>query len=360
MKKKIVAFTMAALMAVSLAGCGNKELSNEYITISQYKGLEVPKPDSMEISDEFVDQQIQALLDKSAVKEEVTDRAAQLGDIVSMDYTGTIDGTAFDGGTAAGAELELGSNRFIGPTEDYKGFEEQLVGHSVGDDFDIEVQFPSSYPNNPDLQDVVAVFNVKLNNIYTKTVPELTDDWVTTVSDTSSTVDEYKKEVKENLEKTNESNIEAALVNASLQALMANTEVKEIPEDLLQAKIDYTNDYYKEYAQTMNMEFTDFCEQVLGMSEDDYNAQVKQMSEQMVMGELACQLVAQKNNLEPSEKEYAEKMEEFAKNSGYESVDELLKYVDEKELKMFILQDIVGKYLAEHCVQVEGTPQLQP
>ncbi len=129
-----------------LAGCSG-ELSNEYVTVTQYKGLEVPQASGSveEVTDEQVDQMIEGTLSAYESREEVTDRAAQEGDIVNIDYTGYLDGEAFDGGSAEGADLELGSGSFIGATDDYAGFEEQIEGHNPGDEFDIQAQFPDPY-----------------------------------------------------------------------------------------------------------------------------------------------------------------------------------------------------------------------
>ena len=198
MKKKILALTLSVLMAASLAGC-SKELSNEYITVKQYEGLEVPKVEQSEVTDESVESTINSTLSSKSTSEEIKDRAAKEGDTVNIDYKGSVDGVEFEGGSATGASLELGSNSFIGANGDYKGFEEQIVGHKIGEKFDIEVKFPSDYKNT-EMADKVAVFNITLNGISVVTVPELTDDWVKENSEESKTVEEYKKEIQKQLD----------------------------------------------------------------------------------------------------------------------------------------------------------------
>ena len=163
MKKKLLNVMLAAAVAVSLAGCSG-ELSNEYVTVTQYKGLEVPQPaQPEEVTDDQVEQAIQNALSADMIQTPITDRAAQSGDWVNIDYTGYVDGEAFDGGSAEGAPLELGSGSFIGATDDYKGFEEQIEGHNTGDEFDITVQFPETYSQNPAMAGVVAQFHIVLN-----------------------------------------------------------------------------------------------------------------------------------------------------------------------------------------------------
>ena len=179
MKNRLVCIALAAAVAGTLAGCSG-ELSNEYVTVTQYKGLEVPQATATveEVTDEQVDQMIEGTLSTYAERKEVTDRAAQEGDIVNIDYTGYLDGEAFDGGSAEGADLELGSGSFIGATDDYAGFEEQIEGHNPGEEFDIQVQFPDPYTRNPDMSGAVADFHIVLNSITEENIPELTDEWV--------------------------------------------------------------------------------------------------------------------------------------------------------------------------------------
>lgn len=122
MKKRVIAVLTAVLMTASLAGCGSGKLSNDYVTVNKYKGLEVTEVAKNKVSDDSVEQEIQSRLEAVATEQDVTDRAAQSGDWVNIDYTGTLDGVAFDGGTATGYDLELGSGSFIGASGDYQGF----------------------------------------------------------------------------------------------------------------------------------------------------------------------------------------------------------------------------------------------
>ena len=107
MKKRVIAVLTAVLMTASLAGCGSGKLSNDYVTVNKYKGLEVTEVAKKEVSDDSVEQEVQSRLEAAATEQDVTDRAAQSGDWVNIDYTGTLDGVAFDGGTAIGYDLEL-------------------------------------------------------------------------------------------------------------------------------------------------------------------------------------------------------------------------------------------------------------
>ena len=189
MKKKL-AVLAAGICALSLflTGCSG-EISNDYVTITKYKDVEIDKVDADAVSDNDVEAQINSVLQSKSTTTEVTDRAAQTGDTVTIDYEGKKDGVAFDGGTATDAQLTLGSGQFI------DGFEDGVVGHNIGDTFDLDLTFPENY-GNEDLAGQAVVFTVTLKGISQTDVPELTDEFVQSVSDTSKTVEEYKKEIK--------------------------------------------------------------------------------------------------------------------------------------------------------------------
>lgn len=355
MKKKIIAVTLSVLMVVSLAGC-SKQLSNKYITITQYEGIEVTQVEAVEITDADVEQQIQSNLTAASTEKEVKDRAAKEGDTVNIDFKGSVDGVEFEGGSAEGASLELGSNSFIGAEGDYKGFEEQIVGHSIGESFDITVKFPADY-QNAEMADKVAVFNVKLNSISIVTVPELTDKWVKENSKKSKTVEEYKKEIKKSVEDNNKKSTDATLQSAVMESLMDQIEVKEYPKKDLEEQRKLIDDYYQGMAKSYNMEFKDFATQYMQLTEEEYDKQAKEAAEKAVQRTLACDLIAKKKNLEPSKEEYDKQIKEFAESSGYEKVADFKKEVGEDVLKNTIRQQEVAKYLAEKCVQVEATEE---
>lgn len=353
MKKKTLAVTLSILMVTLLAGC-SKGLSNEYITIKQYEGLEVVQVEMSEVSDEQVESTVNSNLSAASTPEEITDRAAQEGDTINIDYKGTVDGVEFEGGAETGASLQLGSGGFIGANGEYKGFEEQIVGHNIGENFDITVKFPADYP---DMGDKVAVFNITLNGITTSKVPELTDEWVKENSDKSKTVEEYKTEIKEMLEENNKNSADNTLQTGVMDALLAQTDVKKYPDGEVDKQLKTIKDYYEGMAQAYGMEFADFAEQYMGMTAEDFDAQAKEAAEQATTRKLACELIAKKKKLEPSEKEYEEKIKEFAEESGYDDVDAFKEQVGEDVVKASILQQKVAEYLVDKCVQVEQTDE---
>ena len=223
MKKKL-AVLAAGICALSLflTGCSG-EISNDYVTITKYKGVEIDKVDADTVSDNDVEAQINSVLQSKSTTTEVTDRAAQTGDTVTIDYEGKKDGEAFKGGTATDAQLTLGSGQFI------DGFEDGVVGHNIGDTFDLDLTFPENY-GNEDLAGQAVVFTVTLKGISQTDVPELTDEFVQSVSDTSKTVEEYKKEIKKSLKKNGKENQQNTIKENAWKAVLENTTVNKYPK----------------------------------------------------------------------------------------------------------------------------------
>ena len=355
MKRKIAAVLISAALAGSLlAGCSG-ELSNDYVTVTQYKGLEVPQVVAEEVTDDQVEQTIQSALSADMTKNPIADRAAQSGDWVNIDYTGYVDGEAFDGGSAEGADLELGSGSFIGATDDYKGFEDQIAGHNTGDEFDIKVQFPETYSNNPAMAGVVADFHIVLNEIYSQETPELTDEWVAENSEDSETVDEYREEVRTSLEESAEESARSELRTSIQDALLAQSEIKEYPEGAVDEQIEQANEYYTSIAGLYGMELSDFITTYLQTTEEDFNASVETAAQQTVQLDEALKLIAEKENLEPSDEEYEKEIADLAESAGMDDVDAFKEQYGEDVLKESVLSQTVLDYLVDHCVQVEDS-----
>ena len=341
MKKRVIAVLTAVLMTASLAGCGSGKLSNDYVTVNKYKGLEVTEVAKKEVSDDSVEQEVQSRLEAAATEQDVTDRAAQSGDWVNIDYTGT----------ATGYDLELGSGSFIGASGDYQGFEDQIVGHNTGEEFDITVQFPENYQSS-DLAGKPANFHIVLNKIYQKVTPELTDEWVANNSESSKTVDEYKEEVKNSLQEQQDDSGNSQLKQEVQTALLDQIEVNKYPDGAVDEQVKQANDYYTQIAQMYGVELSDFITTYLKMTEDQFNEKIEDSAKQAVQLEEAVKLIAKKEKLEPSDKEYKKGMQEYADKAGAD-LDTYKEQVGEDVLKDAILRDKVLDYLVDNCVQVE-------
>lgn len=225
------------------------------------------------------------------------------------------------------------------------------MGHNTGEEFDITVQFPENYQSS-DLAGKPANFHIVLNKIYQKVTPELTDEWVANNSESSKTVDEYKEEVKNSLQEQQDDSGNSQLKQEVQTALLDQMEVNKYPDGAVDEQVKQANDYYTQIAQMYGVELSDFITTYLHMTEDQFNKKIEDSAKQAVQLEEAVKLIAKKEKLEPSDKEYKEGMQEYADKAGAD-LDTYKEQVGEDVLKDAILRDKVLDYLVDNCVQVE-------
>ncbi len=338
MKKRVIAMILAACTALSMVGCG--KLSNDVITINQYKGLEIEKQVVAEVTDEDVENSIASTLDQYATYKKIKNRAVENGDIITLDYSGKVDGEKFDGGTAEDQELTIGSGQFI------PGFEEQLIGHKIGETFDIDVTFPEEYQNSPDLAGKPAVFTVTIDAIKVKKLPELTKKMLKKIGTEAKTVEEYREQVREDLKKSNEEAAESSHEQALWTALIDNCVVENYPADEYNEIEAQISSQYGYYAQMYGMEVDAMIEQMFGLTLDE-------MVKNLLKQQLAVELIAKKEKLDLTDKEYQEKAAAYVEQYGYESVEKLEETAGKENLEKMFLQEKVADFLLENAVEVE-------
>lgn len=346
MKKRFAAaFTGVLALSLTLAGCqASKGLETKEIKISQYKDLEVDQVEKPEeITDEQVDTRISTVLDSKAEIRKVTDRAVKDGDTANIDFTGKIDGKEFEGGSGEGYPLEIGSGSFI------PGFEDSVIGHKIGETYDWNGKFPDSY-QNADYAGKDVVFTIKVNSISESIPPELTDEFVKSVSEESKTVEEYKTEIKKTLEEEAQDSYINELSTEVMQKVMENTEVIKYPEDEIKKIKDDAMEQYKTVAEYQNLEFEDYLEQN-GVTEEQLDQQLDEMAKERVRQTLVFEAIADKEKLELTDEIYQDQLEKLARSNMYESVDALKEAAEEEELKEVALYNVVLEWLSEHCIQ---------
>ena len=350
MKKKIaVMLAGTAVCAMVMTGCSSNEASNDYVTVVGYKGIEVDKVDEAEeVTDESVENYINAVLAQNATEEEITDRPVESGDTVNINFVGKQDGVEFDGGTAENYALTIGSGSFI------DGFEDSVIGHNIGDTYDWNGKFPDDYSNNPDLAGKDVVFTITVNSISKSTTPELTDEFVKTVSEESSTVEEYKKEIKKTLEENASTDYDSALQDAAWTAVLEKAEVKKYPEEELKEMTDSLIQQYKDAAEYYQMDYEEFIEQQMGYSLEEFEKQVDLAAKESIKSKLVAEVIGEKEKLVPADEDMEKEFEKLAEEYGYESVDALKEAADEDSLKTIVIQNNVKEWLAEHCIQVKN------
>lgn len=336
MKKRIVTIGLVLSMMAALAGCGSKEISNDKITIKQYKGLEVEKEVADEVTDEDVELSIDSTLQTMFEEIGLKEGTAADGDTVIIDYVGKKDGVEFSGGSATDTPLELGSGSFI------DGFEAGIVGHSVGETFDLNLTFPENY-GSTELAGQDVVFTVTLDAI----MPELTDEIVQKITDKATTVEEYKAMVKEDLTASNEETAAYILEQKVWAALVENCEVAEYPQDRVNEYVASLTSQYEYYAAMYGMETEDFIVQYYGVSSE-------QIAKDNICKEYAIELIAEKENIVITAEDYEKGLAEYAAQYGYDDVEAFEELVGEESVKQELLQERIGEILVENCKQVES------
>ncbi len=280
------------------------------VKVKAYKGLEVEKA-IVKTEDSEVDAELERTRARYARTIEVTDRPAQKDDTVTIDYEGFCDGVAFDGGKAEGHKLKLGSNTFI------QGFEDQIIGKNIGDEFDVNVKFPEDY-HAKELAGKDATFKCKLNAVEYEELPALDDDFAKDASE-FETFAEYKADVKAKIENRHNAEAEVRLAEQLTKALTDNVEA-EVPEALVdREKENLVREYdYQLRSQGLSL---DMILKYTGMKLDDVRARYADMALINVKKQLALEEIVKAEKIEASDEEVEKKYNEMAEQFGMKVED---------------------------------------
>ncbi|MFR9256702.1 MAG: trigger factor, partial [Merdibacter sp.] len=259
------------------------------VELGQYKHLGIEKKVE-EVTDDDVMADIERARDRAARYIEVTDREAKLDDQANIDYQGLLDGTPFEGGTAQGHELVLGSGAFI------PGFEDQVVGMKIGEEKDINVTFPENY-HAEELAGKPVVFKVKLNSLREKEMPALDDEFVKDVSETANTVDEYKKEIREKLEKQAEERADAAFESEIIETVSDNAKI-DIPKAMVEEQIDNMLRDMELRMMYQGLRMEDFLK-YSGQTMEQMRETYRQQAEDRVKTQLTLEAIPRRRALSP-------------------------------------------------------------
>lgn len=322
------------------------------VTLGQYKGLSAPKKSDV-VTDEEVDAEIENARKRNARKVSVEDREAQMGDTVSIDFDGFLNGERFDGGKAENYSLELGSHSFV------PGFEEQVVGMKVGEEKDLDITFPEEYVEN--LAGKAVVFKVKLNSITVDELPELDDEFVKDVSE-FDTLDEYKADIRANLQKSKDEQAENAFRSLVMKQAADNMTV-EIPEVMLAEKAEeIVRNYAANFGMTDRSVPMDKLLQMMGLDRESMNMTIMPAAEFQVRTDLLLDAVIKAENIEVTEEEAEEYVKKVAETVNA-SVDEIKQYFGadyiaeekkrEKATNIIVDSAVVGKAPAEEAAPAE-------
>ena len=305
------------------------------ITLGEYKGIPVTVTEPT-VTDEEVDAQIQQLLNSSAEYLEV-DREAQLGDQVNIDYKGMKDGVAFDGGTAEGYDLVLGSNSFI------DGFESGLVGAKKGEEVTLNLTFPDPYQNNPDLAGQAVVFEVKVNNVKEKTVPELTDDFVAKVSPEDGTVEKLRENMKAFILEQKQYQIDNQRNTDILNAVIDKSEIVCATDDV-DKNYETQVQYYTNQASMYGLDLATYAS-LMGMDEEGLKSELRNVARDMTKQEMLLKEIASRENITVTDEE----REALAERYGYDSLESFLETADKEIVDDTALMQKTLDFLVENA-----------
>ena len=272
------------------------------VTLGEYKGVAVEK-NVEKVTDEAVDARIQNDVERASTTQDVTDRAVENGDIVNLDYAGSVDGVAFEGGTAQGQSLTIGSGMFI------PGFEEQMVGMNIGEERDLSVKFPEQY-HADNLAGKDAVFHVKVNGIQTKVRPELDDDFAADVSE-FDTFEAYKANIVADLEKNAADRAEASLEDALVQKVVDAADC-DIPDAMIQDEITTMLREMEMRMMYQGIRFEDYLKYT-GQTLDQVRENCKPEAANRVKTQLVLEAVAKAENIVPTDEDVDEAIADQAK-----------------------------------------------
>ena len=310
------------------------------VTLGEYKGVEVKKEHTL-VTEDDVNAEIEKERNKQAAEVSVDDRAVAEGDTVNLDYSGSVDGVKFAGGTAEGQTLKIGSHTFI------PGFEEQMVGMNIGEEKDLNVTFPTEY-HAPDLAGKEAVFHVKVNSITETQLPALDDDFAKDISE-FDTLDAYKADVRAKLEAQAAERDNNAFTNAVIEKVMANATV-EIPDAMVERQIDSMVRNFEARLAQQGLKLADFMKYT-GQDEKSFRNQYRDQAEKSVRANLVLEAVEKVEKFEAAEEEIDAEIEKFAKQIG-QNVEDLKKNLTEGDREYFkadVIRDKAVKFLCDNA-----------
>ena len=300
------------------------------VVIGAYKGITYKK-NVYNVKDEDVEEELKRLQERNSRLVDVTDRAVENGDNVVIDYSGSVDGVKFEGGTAEKQTLVIGSGTFI------PGFEDQIIGMNIGEDRDINVKFPDEY-HAENLKGKDAVFAIKLHEIKKKELPEINDEFIKE-SVGAESVDAYKKETKERLEKQNADRAERELEDEIIKKVTETTDV-EIPDAMIENQIDRMVQEMEYRLSYQGLKLADYLKYMDKTMEDFRKDYVEQATE-YVKSQLVIETIIEREEIVATDEEVEKRVEEMAKAQGKE-VPDIKKNMGARQLD-YIKNDIIIK-----------------
>ena len=314
------------------------------VTLGQYKGVEIPKKE-VTVSEEEIMADIDREREQNARDLDVDDRPVKDEDRIKLDFDGTVDGERFDGGKAEDFDLTIGSGSFI------PGFEDQIIGKNIGEEFDVNVTFPEDYHAEA-LKGKPAVFRCKVNSISEHQVPELDDDFVQDVSE-FDTVEEYKADVEKKIRERKEKALKSENESAAVRAALKNASM-DIPDAMVEEQAQTLVNEFAQRIQSQGMNMQQYM-QITGMNEQTLAQQMKPQALERIQNSLLLEAVAKAENVEISDERLDEEVEKMAEayNMEKEKLYDLMGEESRAQMKQDLAIQEAVKIIAENAVEVE-------
>lgn len=327
-----------------------KEFYGSSVTLGEYKGLKYTL-NTAAVSDEDVENEITALISSSTTYEKDYDSVAKTGDTVNIDFVGYIDGEKFDGGDTQGGgyDVTLGTNSLI------DDFEDQIAGHKPGETFDVEVTFPDNYSETDEsLNGANAVFETTLNYIEVATEPELNDEFIAANTD-CSTVDEYREEVRSNLETEAAENAYSYAQSDVMTAAIGNAVIDELPVSEVESLQSDIITSLQEEADSYGIDYATYIYYFYGYEdEEEFKQYVYSVCEESVKEKMVVCAIALAEDITVSDDEINSYKNEMAEDYGA-TVEEIESYYTASDIMYYTLADKVMDFLMDNAVETTET-----
>ena len=379
MKKKVYLMTAISAVAIALTACGGNSGSSksgsagtgsasgsavntastvdnsaviefnpsDYIEkLANYKGVEYTKVDTV-VTDAEVEEKVKEFLKN--YPEKITDREIKKGDTVNIDYEGKKDGVAFDGGTAAGFDLNIGSGNFI------PGFEDGLIGKKPGETVDLNLTFPADY-HSEELKGAKVVFTVKINYIIGEAPKKLTDELVKENTEFATSAD-YEADVRKKLEESKQDAAKESIQREVIDKVVTESAVKSVPKAVEDKYHQQIMNYWNNLAAQYGLELKDIVTNQFKLTEEEFEKEVKAQAESSAKQLVVVRAIAEAEKLEVSDSEYQDALNSYYEKSGAKGSIDLANYenqVGKGNIMDLILLDKVGAYIVKNGKEVEA------
>lgn len=310
------------------------------VTVENYKGIEVEHKPVPRVTAEKIDERLKAIQQQNARLVTSEDGSVENGDVVNIDFEGSVDGVKFDGGTAEGVDLEIGKKQFI------EGFEDQLIGHKNDEEFEINVTFPENY-HVATLKGKPAVFKIKINKIQKKELPEIDDEFVKDISEFEN-LEDYKKDLKKKMSDENKQKVEREVLDEIMDKFISLVKA-EIPEALIKNRAkELLRDF--EYKLSMQgLKFEDYLKYT-GSKLEDMIESYKPQAEKNVKLDLGIKKVAELEKIEVSDEDLEKEFEEIAKSYSMKP-EQVKKFVRVEDVKKELISRKTIELIKDSAVE---------